>query len=127
MQPTQIRSAKLAEVVKGKAHRSYEFGVKASALTTPHRSRGGQFVAHVAALPGNPYDFHTLATVYLRHNHLANSAGHAGNAMLAAIGNNFHLLNRWPRFLLRRLIRVSRRALSSIPPKIRGFHGRLAT
>ena len=26
-------------------------------------SRGGQFVAHVAALPGNPYDGHTLATV----------------------------------------------------------------
>ena len=26
-------------------------------------SRGGQFVAHVAALPGNPYDGHTLATI----------------------------------------------------------------
>ena len=25
--------------------------------------KGGQFVAHVAALPGNPYDGHTLATV----------------------------------------------------------------
>jgi len=24
---------------------------------------GGQFVTHVAALPGNPYDGHTLATV----------------------------------------------------------------
>jgi IS5 family transposase len=48
---------------KGKAHRPYEFGVKASVATTLHRSRGGQFVAHVAALPGNPYDGHTLATV----------------------------------------------------------------
>jgi IS5 family transposase len=28
-------------------------------------SRRGQFVAHVAALPGNPYDGHTLATVIL--------------------------------------------------------------
>ena len=28
-----------------------------------HRSKGGQFVAHVTALPGNPYDGHTLATV----------------------------------------------------------------
>ena len=27
------------------------------------RSRGGQFVAHVKALPGNPHDGHTLATV----------------------------------------------------------------
>ena len=48
---------------KGKAHRPYEFGVKVSVATTLHRSRGGQFVAHVAALPGNPYDGHTLAKV----------------------------------------------------------------
>jgi len=48
---------------KGKAHRPYEFGVKASVATTLKRSRGGQFVAHVATLPGNPYDGHTLASV----------------------------------------------------------------
>jgi IS5 family transposase len=48
---------------KGKAHRPYEFGVKVSVVTTLKRSSGGQFVAHVAALPGNPYDGHTLGTV----------------------------------------------------------------
>jgi IS5 family transposase len=48
---------------KGKAHRPYEFGVKVSVVTTLKYSTGGQFVAHVAALPGNPYDGHTLATV----------------------------------------------------------------
>ncbi len=48
---------------KGKAHRPYEFGVKVSVVTPLHHSRGGQFIAHVAALPGNPYDGHTLATV----------------------------------------------------------------
>ena len=48
---------------KGKAHRPYEFGVKVSVVTTLRRSSGGQFVAHVAALPGNPYDDHTLGTV----------------------------------------------------------------
>jgi transposase, IS5 family len=48
---------------KGKAHKPYEFGVKVSVATTLNRSRGGQFVTHVAALPGNPYDGHTLATV----------------------------------------------------------------
>ena len=48
---------------KGKAHRPYEFGVKVSVATTLHRSKGGHFVAHVAALPGNPYDGHTLETV----------------------------------------------------------------
>ena len=28
-----------------------------------YRSRGGQFITHVKALPGNPYDGHTLETV----------------------------------------------------------------
>src|SRR5471032_470996 len=48
---------------KGKAHKPYEFGVKVSVATPLRHSRGGQFVAHVAALPGNPYDGHTLATI----------------------------------------------------------------
>lgn len=48
---------------KGKAHKPYEFGVKVSVVTPLHRCKGGQFVAHVKALPGNPYDGHTLATV----------------------------------------------------------------
>jgi len=48
---------------KGKAHRPYEFGVKVSVATTVKHSPGGQFVTHVKALPGNPYDGHTLGTV----------------------------------------------------------------
>jgi hypothetical protein len=48
---------------KGKAHRPYEFGVKVSVATTVKHSPGGQFVAHIKALPGNPYDGHTLGTV----------------------------------------------------------------
>ena len=48
---------------KGKAHKPYEFGVKVSVATPLKRCKGGQFVAHVQALPGNPYDGHTLATV----------------------------------------------------------------
>src|SRR3546814_15216779 len=43
--------------------RPYEFGVKVSVATPVYRCKGGQFVAHVAALPGNPYDGHTLAKV----------------------------------------------------------------
>ncbi|MET4072646.1 IS5 family transposase [Bradyrhizobium sp. S3.2.6] len=50
-------------ISKGKAHRPYEFGVKVSVATTISRAQGGQFVTHVKALPGNPYDGHTLATV----------------------------------------------------------------
>ena len=48
---------------KGKAHKPYEFGVKVSVATPVKHSAGGQFVAHIAALPGNPYDGHTLANV----------------------------------------------------------------
>ena len=46
---------------KGKASAPYEFGVKASIVTT--NAPGGQFVLHAKALPGNPYDGHTLAAV----------------------------------------------------------------
>lgn len=41
---------------KGKAHKKYEFGVKTSIATT-HKSN---FVVGIKALPGNPYDGHTL-------------------------------------------------------------------
>ena len=34
-----------------------------SVATTLKRCKGGQFVTHVQALPGNPYDGHTLARV----------------------------------------------------------------
>ncbi len=48
---------------KGKAHKPYEFGVKVSVATPVRRSPGGQFILHAKALPGNPYDGHTLETV----------------------------------------------------------------
>ena len=48
---------------RGKASAPYEFGVKASIVTTNARAPGGQFVLHAKALPGNPYDGHTLRTV----------------------------------------------------------------
>lgn len=48
---------------KGKAHKPYEFGCKVSVTTTNRRCKGGQFVLHAKALPGNPYDGHTLREV----------------------------------------------------------------
>jgi IS5 family transposase len=48
---------------KGKAHKPYEFGVKVSVATTVSHARGGQFVTHAKAMPGKPYDGHTLATI----------------------------------------------------------------
>ena len=48
---------------KGKASAPYEFGVKASIVTTNARAPGGQFVLHAKTLPGNPYDGHTLRAI----------------------------------------------------------------
>jgi IS5 family transposase len=48
---------------KGKAHKPYEFGVKVSLTTTNRRCKGGQFILHAKALPGSPYDGHTLKQV----------------------------------------------------------------
>lgn len=48
---------------KGKAHKPYEFGCKASVTTTNARAPGGMFVLHAKALHGNPYDGHTLGPV----------------------------------------------------------------
>jgi IS5 family transposase len=48
---------------KGKAHKPWEFGVKVSVATPIRRQRCGQLVVHAMALPGKPYDGHTLTTV----------------------------------------------------------------
>jgi transposase, IS5 family len=48
---------------KGKARTPYEFGVKVSLTTTNKRCAGGQFILHAKALPGNPFDGHTLKEV----------------------------------------------------------------
>src|SRR5215472_13694420 len=52
--------APIRSAPSGKASAPYEFGVKASVVTTNARAPGGQFVLHARALPGNPYDGHTL-------------------------------------------------------------------
>lgn len=48
---------------KGKAHKPYEFGVKASIAATLNPCAGGQFIAHACSLPGKPYDGHTLKKI----------------------------------------------------------------
>jgi IS5 family transposase len=58
-----LRAPEVECIGKGKAHKPYEFGVEVSVATTLKHSKGGQFVAHAQALPGNPYDGHTLAGV----------------------------------------------------------------
>jgi IS5 family transposase len=58
-----IHAPEVECIGKGKAHKPYEFGVKVSVATTVQPSAGGQFVLAAKALPGNPYDGHTLSVV----------------------------------------------------------------
>ena len=48
-------------IAKGKVRTRYEFGVKTSIAVTNARTPGGQFIVGMQALPGNPYDGHTLS------------------------------------------------------------------
>lgn len=57
--PPKLYSVHASEVeciAKGKAHKPYEFGVKVGIVSTSKES----FVIGAKALPGNPYDGHTL-------------------------------------------------------------------
>ncbi|NOR70990.1 MAG: IS5 family transposase [Methylomarinum sp.] len=52
-----LHASEIECIGKGKARKKYEFGVKVSIATT-HKSN---FVVGIKALPGNPYDGHTLS------------------------------------------------------------------
>jgi len=52
-----IHAAEVECIAKGKVHKKYEFGVKVSVATTSRDN----FVIGMQALPGNPFDGHTLA------------------------------------------------------------------
>jgi len=72
---------------KGKPHKPYEFGVKVSVATTLKRCKGGQFAIHAKALPGRPYDGHTLETVIPE---IENLTGAALKRILADAGYRGH-------------------------------------
>jgi IS5 family transposase len=156
---------------KGKARAPYEFGCKVSVTTPATAPKGGQFVLHVKALSGNPFDGHTLGPIIddleqltgveakrihvdkgyrghnaqrfrvwisgqvkrttatirremkrraavepvighmkaehrLGRNYLKGREGDRANAILSAVGYNFHLLLRWFAALLRALIQA---------------------
>ena len=54
------RAPEVECIAKGKARTRYEFGVKVSIAVTNARADGGQFVVGIRAVPGLPYDGHTL-------------------------------------------------------------------
>jgi IS5 family transposase len=76
-----IHAPEVECIGKGKAHKPYEFGVKVSVATPVSAPRGGQFVLAAKALPGSPYDGHTLATV------IPHVEGIVGNEIQRVIGD----------------------------------------
>ena len=72
---------------KCKAHAPDEFGVKVSIATTLQRSNGGQFALHAMALPGNPYNGHTLAGVIPD---MERSIGNGNTCILSDAGYHGH-------------------------------------
>ena len=82
-----IHAPEVECIGKGKAHKPYEFGVKVSVATTVASSRGGQFVLAAQALPGSPYDGHTLSTVIP---HVENIIGNEIKRIIADKGYRGH-------------------------------------
>ena len=76
---------------KGKARTRYEFGVKTSIATTNERTKGGQFVLGARALPGNPYDGHTLES---QIDQVARLTGYAVRRAYADRGYRGHGIDR---------------------------------
>ena len=59
---TRCDAPEVEYIGKGKAHEPYEFGVKVSVATPLNHCRGRPVSGRIVkALPGNPYDGHTLA------------------------------------------------------------------
>ena len=82
-----IHAPEVECIGKGKAHRPYEFGVKVSVATPVAASRGGQFVLAAKALPGAPYDGHTLSSVIP---HVENIVGNEIKRIIADKGYRGH-------------------------------------
>jgi IS5 family transposase len=55
-----MQAPKVECIAKGKEHKKYEFGCKVSVATTSKRG----WVVGIKALPGNPYDGHTLKAAH---------------------------------------------------------------
>jgi transposase, IS5 family len=95
-------------IAKGKAHKRYEFGVKVSLATTHKRN----FVIGMQALPGNPYDGHTLTEAL---NQIERLTGRRPQECFVDMGYRGHDEETTEIFIARtkrnRLTRTLRRAL----------------
>ena len=114
-----IHAPEVECIAKGKAHKKYEFGCKASFVTTSKNN----WIVGAQALHGNPYDGHTLAAA------LAQTERLTGVKLKAAVcdqgyrGHNYegsavvHVVRKIPKHATRALKRLLRRR-AAIEPSI---------
>jgi IS5 family transposase len=106
-----IHAPEVECIAKGKAHKKYEFGVKVGIVST---SRGNWIIGS-RALPGNPYDGHTLAEtmahaetisgVPARHVHVDKGYrkhDYVGDALVHISGCGPRKKSRWDKLWRRR-------------------------
>lgn len=81
-------------IAKGKAHKRYEFGVKVGIVSTSKQS----FVIGMHALPGNPYDGHTLQSSLEQVQRITGQLLHRSVCRSRLQGTrigNAHRVDRW--------------------------------
>jgi IS5 family transposase len=78
-------------LAKGKAHKQYEFGVKVSVASTNRDN----FVVGMQAMPGNPYDGHTLQTAVEQTTALTGTVPKQVFVDRGYRGHRFHQLKVW--------------------------------
>ena len=93
-------------ISKGKAHKKYEFGCKVSVATTSKDN----FVVGIQALPGNPYDGHTLREAVSQAERLA---GIAAKELFVDRGYRGHDYEG------KALVHVARQGLSKVKGSLR--------
>ena len=94
-----VHAAEVECIARGKAHRRYEFGCKASFAATSK----GNWIVSARSLPGNPYDGHTLAAALeqaealtgRRPKHAYCDRGYRGHGVSGA--TQVHLAGRIPK------------------------------
>ena len=114
-------------IAKGKAHKPYEFGVKAGFVTTSV----GNWITGALAFPGNPYDGHTLKDALAQSERLC---GHTHKMAICDLGYRGHgytgpcdiqVVNRSRKSTSRRMLRWWKRrsAIEPIIGHMKSEHG----
>lgn len=112
-----IHAPEVECIAKGKAHKRYEFGCKASVATTSK----GNWIVGACALHGNPYDGHTLAGVIQQIERLTQQTPHEVIVDKGYRGHNYqgsaavHVVRTIPKKATRAVRRMLKRRAAVEP------------